>query len=152
MWTGSENEINLLFPSKFQCGQTFSWWPQQAPLAPSEGRNQNFQCPLPAGAMWTLSRDSPSQPQSQKKKKQVPLLASGPGEARSATSPLNKMSLAPHWVSALPGLMKAQDSASGQNSQAFPCPYSRQRLASATPSVTVSCPLWLKPSVSPKQQ
>lgn len=84
-------------------------------------------------------------------RKQVPLLTRGPGEARSATSSEQDV-LGTALGLASPGLMKAQDSASGQNSQAFPCPYSRQRLASATPSVTLCCLLWLKPSVSSKQQ
>lgn len=81
MWTGSENEINLLFPSKFQCGQTFSWWPQQAPLVPSEDGNQNFQCPQPAGAVWAMSRDSPSQPHSQKENR-CHCLQVAPGKPR----------------------------------------------------------------------
>lgn len=84
-------------------------------------------------------------------RKQVPLLTRGPGEARSATSSEQDV-LGTALGLASPSLMKAQDSASGQNSQAFPCPYSGQRLASATPSVTMYCPLWLKPSVSSKQQ
>lgn len=140
MCTGSENGVDL-FPVNFQCDQSLPktallMWLHQAPSVPSEGENQSFQYPQPAGAVWTLNGYSPSRTQSQKENRYHSLRVS-PGKHKCHLSPEQDV-LGTMLRLASPGLMNIQ--ASGQNTQAFPCPCVGSGPARATPCIPQRVP------------
>lgn len=106
---------------------------------PSEDGKQNLQCPQPAGAVDPEEEEPFPAPKPERK--QVPRLASGPQGSPECHLSSEQDVLGTTLGLASPGLMKAQDCTSGQNTQAFPWPCSGQRLARATPYSSVRPPL-----------